>query len=144
MEIRGLFSKIKEFFAKNEYKIVLVVGFCLVSAVSFGFGAIWGQKWQQKPVIIEKLADTPESSKNVPESQNAAQASTAPTNEAPTVANSTVSTNMSKCAFVGSKNSDKFYVPTCSWAKRIKPENLVCYPDEQSALAKGKIKSDCK
>lgn len=144
MGIANIWVKMKDFFLQNEHKIVLAIGFCLVSAVSFGFGALWGQKWQQKPVVIEKLADTPQATQNVPESQNAAQASTMPTAANSAVANTTTSADMSKCAFVGSKNSDKFYVPTCSWAKRIKPENLVCYPDEQSALAKGKTKSDCK
>ncbi len=131
----------KSFFLENERKIVFVFAFCLISAVSFGFGALWGQKWQQKPVIIEKQANAAQSTESCPESQNVAQAETKP---ADTQAAVTTTTNASSCAFVGSKNSDKFYVPTCSWAKRIKPENLVCYPDEQSALAKGKVKSDCK
>lgn len=139
--MKNILPKIKEFLTKNERKIVLVVGFCLVGAVSFGFGALWGQKWQQKPVIIEKLADTPKALGNVPESQGVASIAIQEVQEAKT---QNLTSNTSKCAFVGSKNSDKFYVPTCSWAKRIKPENLVCYPDEQTALAKGKTKSDCK
>lgn len=141
METAGLLGKIKAFWTKNEQKIVLVIGFCFVSAISFGFGTLWGQKWQQKPVVIEKLADTPKAIENTPESQNVASASTQGTQESKT---QNLATNTSRCAFVGSKNSDKFYVPSCSWAKRIKPENLVCYPDEQAALVKGKTKSDCK
>jgi len=141
MEIAGTIGKIKAFLVKNEQKIVLVIGFCLISAISFGFGTLWGQKWQQKPLVIEKLADTPKATENSPESQNAASLASQVSQEPKT---QNLTTNTSKCAFVGSKNSDKFYVPTCSWAKRIKPENLVCYPDEQAALAKGKTKSDCK
>lgn len=137
----NLLAKIKDFWTKYERKIVLVVAFCLISAVSFGFGALWGQKWQSKPVIIEKLADAPKATEKAPESQNATSV-TAQGAQEPNTQNLAPST--SKCAFVGSKNSDKFYVPTCSWAKRIKPENLACYPDEQAALTKGKIKSDCK
>ena len=39
--------------------------------------------------------------------------------------------NKKDCLYVGSKNSDKYYPPTCKYAKRIKPENLQCYNSEQ-------------
>lgn len=35
------------------------------------------------------------------------------------------------CLYVGSKKSDKYHKPDCKWAKRIKPENLVCYYSEE-------------
>ena len=35
------------------------------------------------------------------------------------------------CLYVGSKNSDKYYPPTCKYAKRIKTENLNCYNSEE-------------
>jgi len=38
------------------------------------------------------------------------------------------------CLYVGSKNSDKYYKPDCKWAKKIKPENLVCYHSEEEVL----------
>lgn len=31
------------------------------------------------------------------------------------------------CLYVGSKNSDIYHKPDCKWAKRIKPENLICF-----------------
>ena len=49
-------EKIKKVWLKNEAKIVLVFGFLLVSVVAFEFGLMQGQKWQQKPLIIEKTA----------------------------------------------------------------------------------------
>ena len=42
------------------------------------------------------------------------------------------------CAFVASKNSDKFHAPNCQWAKRIKPENIVCYSSREEAQKSGK------
>lgn len=39
--------------------------------------------------------------------------------------------------FVGSKNSDKYHLPDCRWAKRIKPENQVWFSSEEEARAKG-------
>jgi len=31
------------------------------------------------------------------------------------------------CLYVASKNSDIYHEPDCKWAKRIKPENLICF-----------------
>ncbi|EKE18671.1 MAG: hypothetical protein ACD_9C00265G0002 [uncultured bacterium] len=141
---KNVWDKIKDFFLKYELKIVLFVGFCLISAISYEFGVLQGQKWQQKPLIIEKPSDMPEGQTDANlsniEASEAKSLSISPTLEAKTA----TSTTASKCAFVGSKNSDKFYVPTCSYAKRVKPENLACYASEADAIAKGKIKSECK
>jgi hypothetical protein len=41
------------------------------------------------------------------------------------------------CAFVGSKNSTKYHLPTSGSAKRIKPENLVCFMSVDEAVARG-------
>jgi len=35
------------------------------------------------------------------------------------------------CLYVGSKNSKVYHKPECKWAKKIKPENLVCYKSEE-------------
>lgn len=131
------FYKIKEFFLKNEEKLVLFVGFSLISVISFQFGIMKGKKMHQEPFIIEKGI----------EDQNTAQkpvdAILEPRANDYSIKGTELKTKNS-CAFVGSKNSDKFYAPTCQWAKRIKTENKVCYENEQEAIAKGKIKSDCK
>ncbi|MEI7891095.1 MAG: hypothetical protein WCI36_03940 [bacterium] len=138
-----LFNKIKDFFFENETKIMLFVGFCLVSAISYEFGVLQGQKWQQKPLIIEKPSDTqigqetaiaaiPDASvmtKTASASQSATKTVTVP--------------NMANCAYVGSKSSNKFYLPTCSYAKRIKPENVVCFKSADEALGQGRTESKC-
>jgi hypothetical protein len=140
-------AKIKEFFLKHETKIVLFVGFCLISAVSFEFGFMQGQKWQAKPLIIEKPSDTPElqaEANKVNSSTPAVDKASATTTlqVAPKTDNLTTST--SSCDFVGSKNSDKFYRPTCSYAKRVKPENLVCFKTAEEAKGQGRTESVCK
>src|SRR6266567_2071355 len=116
-------AKIKEFFLKYEYKIVLIVAFCLISAISFEFGVLQGQKWQQKPLIIEKPTETLGQEQT---SQNEASGTSGNVlaSVSPTKAGVPIVT--AKCAYVGSKSSNKFYLPTCSYAKRVKPENLVC------------------
>lgn len=134
------FIKIKEFFLKYEQKIVLFVAFCLISAISYEFGILQGQKWQQEPVIIEKSINVPseaQTAKNEP--SGAPENVSAPNSQTNAVATGT----MAGCAYVGSKNSNKFYPPTCSYAKRIKPENIVCFRAAEEALAQGRTESKC-
>jgi len=38
--------------------------------------------------------------------------------------------NKEDCLYVGSKNSETYHKPDCKWAKKIKPENLICYKSE--------------
>lgn len=52
-------------------------------------------------------------------------------------------TQNKECTFVGSKNSNKYHFPTCSYAKRIKPENIVCFSGEEDAKNKGYIPAGC-
>ncbi len=50
-----------------------------------------------------------------------------------------------ECKYVGSKNSDKYHIPSCIWAKKIKPENLICFGSIKEAEDKGyKPCSVCK
>jgi len=39
--------------------------------------------------------------------------------------------------FVGSKNSDKYHVPSCRWSKKIKESNQVWFSSSNEAIAKG-------
>jgi len=41
--------------------------------------------------------------------------------------------------YVGSVKSDKYHYPTCKWALRIKPENLVTFKSAKKALAVGYV-----
>lgn len=45
--------------------------------------------------------------------------------------------------YVGSINSDKYYVCDCHYAKRIKPENIICFSSDQEALSQNYIKVEC-
>ncbi|MEW6214677.1 MAG: Ada metal-binding domain-containing protein [Nitrospirota bacterium] len=41
--------------------------------------------------------------------------------------------------YVGSVKSNKYHYPTCKWALRIKPENLVTFKSAKEALAAGYV-----
>jgi hypothetical protein len=47
------------------------------------------------------------------------------------------------CALVGSKNSDKYHLPTCQWASRIKQENRVCFSSVEDAQNQGYEPAKC-
>lgn len=133
MDKKAIKNKINDFWEKHEIKAVLIVGFLLVSAISFEFGALQGQKWQQKPLIIEKIAENREEA--IDGAQNPPKAQNMPQEGEKVQTRSNIPTQ--NCAFIGSKNSNKYHLPTCRWAKQIKPENIVCFASAEAATQKG-------
>ena len=124
--------KAKEFLIKYEPKIILVLGFVLVAGLSFEAGIIKGRDYQEKPLVIEKpVSVQPEASKdnNIPGDQNIA----------PESSKNFETGNLlpQNCAFIGSKNSNKYHLSNCRWAKQIKPENQTCFSSEDEAKSKG-------
>ncbi len=130
---------LKEFWVKYESKIALTIGMILVAILAFEAGMLKGQNFQPKPLVIEKPAQveamaaegqTPSQTQNsAPEGQKQAEAIITPQNPSTTLG--------VNCAFVGSKNSDKYHLPTCQFAKRIKPENQVCFGSKEEAESRG-------
>jgi hypothetical protein len=123
--------QIKGFFKKYEPKIILILGFILVASLSFEAGILKGRKIEKNPITIEKSAPN----KAIQDVSGASEAQ----NLAQDAKNTATSPNTpdQKCAFTGSKNSNKYHLPTCRWAKNIKPENLVCFSSEDEAKSKG-------
>jgi hypothetical protein len=125
-------EKIIEFWKKNEMKIVLLAGLVLVALISFQGGYLKGKAQKDSPLVIEKTASCPASSEDQPsQPKTETSASNLQVNNNPTTSEN------KNCAFVGSKNSNKYHLPTCRWAKNIKPENLVCFASAEAALGKG-------
>lgn len=135
MSTQDLKTKLKEFWSRNERKTVLVIGFILVAVIAFEVGILKGQNWQQKPLVIEKVPENQVlgaeslAQQCAPEAQKlASEGSQSP---------GSTSDTPQDCSLLGSKNSDKYHLPTCQWAKRIKPENVVCFKDLEDAKSKG-------
>ena len=130
MEKNDLKTTTRDFWQKYEYKIILIVGFILVTVISFEGGVLKGQKMAQNPLIIEKPADNNNQAVcGVSQSQNLP--SEAKNDETGALDQS------QKCAFVGSKNSNKYHLPTCRYAKNINPENRVCFSSKIEAESRG-------
>lgn len=132
-------KKIKEFLIKHEFKLALAGGLILIALISFETGYLEGKKVQGKPIVIEKPIECAKTAQ-----ENAAT---------PAAPNNALTQNQEKvagaknvaqdCAFVGSKNSDKVHLPTCSFAKRIKPENLVCFKNLDDVIRQGRVADKC-
>lgn len=136
-------EKIKQFFKENEFKIALFFGLVLVAVISFEGGYLKGKNIQGSPIIIEKPGQaqklsSEEASGSPSGAQNSAQeAKTGVVGSKIPAQNS--SAVRQDCAFVGSKNSNKYHLPTCRFAKLIKPENVVCFSSAEDATAKGYV-----
>lgn len=135
-------EKIKQFFTENEFRSALFFGLVLVAIISFEAGLILGKNQQNSPIIIEKSAQiqnlssesAPGSSLEAKNSVQEAKTGVAGSSKIPAQNSSAVRQD---CAFVGSKNSNKYHLPTCRFAKIIKPENIVCFSSAEDATAKG-------
>ena len=126
-------GKIKSFLIEHEMKLVLLTGFVLVALISFQFGRLEGKKDQNKAIVIEKVVEV---AKIDPEGTPIVAGISTP--ESPK--NSTEANILApNCNYVGSKSSNKVHLPTCCYAKTIKPENLVCFASLDDALKQGRV-----
>jgi hypothetical protein len=130
---RKIKNSLKRFWLNYETKVVLAIGMILIAVLAFEAGILQGQKWQQKPLIIEKPVKAQEECQVVQNNPSQAQNSALEVQNTPETGKVTTS----NCAFVGSKNSNKYHLPSCRWAKQIKPENIVCFSSVEDAVAKG-------
>lgn len=138
-----LIDKIRRFWGDNEAKIVLLIGLLLVAAISFESGYLKGKSGPDSPLVVEmpvvaQNSDSGEASGSVLGAQKAAQAAKTEAIGSQTPAPS-LPAEKQDCAFVGSKNSDKFHTPNCRFAKLIKPANLVCFKTAEEALGQGRV-----
>lgn len=115
-----LSQKIKHFWLKYGEKIILAIGIVLIAMVSFEAGFLKGQKNQKESVVVNQPACAP-----CPETETQ------------------LNTENQKCAFVASKNSNKYHLPTCQWANKIKPENKICFSSVEEAQKRGYQPAKC-
>lgn len=123
-----LTKKIADFWSKYEFKIVLILGFILVAVISFEAGFLRGKAIKDKPIVIEKTSS---------ENQTCQQNTSGENSNNSELALQNSQNNKKTCLFVASKNSKKYHVPNCTWAKRIKAENLICFASRDEASQKG-------
>ncbi len=137
---------VRTFWEEHEQKVVLSMGMVLVAFISFEVGILQGQKWQQKPLIIEKtngqVCEAFSEKTNLKENiTSKSKAST--TFKENKLSEEKLLGERKSCVFVGSKNSNKYHKMSCRFAKRIKPENIVCFKSKEDAKEKGYVPAHC-
>lgn len=121
--------------------VLLTLGFLAVGGLSFTSGLLVGRERQADPIVIEKASEPcaalPSGNDVANVSIPAPKESNINSSNTSDISQSSVNSATTDCAYVGSKNSDKYHLLKCSWAKRIKPENRVCFSSAADAEAKG-------
>ena len=132
-------SKLKIFWEEHDQRILTVLAIILTAVVSFQAG-----RFQQDEVNEPEIkVSIEQSGGNNPVSEKIAilgEAAERKGIEEPVVANTA---NEAECVLVGSKNSDKYHLPNCSYAARINPENLVCFSSKEDAGNRGYKPAGC-
>lgn len=113
--IQGIWQKCKPFLADDLLFFSIVL--CLIATISFGLGRLSVQNTEKGVAAVARVAGESVSHKAI-------SASNAATTSSDTI-------------FVGSKNSDKYHLPWCSGAKRIKEENKITWHSKAEAEAAG-------
>lgn len=139
--MKKLWRKIKIFFEENELRIVTICGFIAVATLSFYLGTMHGQKWQQESLVITRAEAPPQLVINTTSNNSGEVAGATQDTSEPAIGSKSATSDDSSCKYVGSKNSTKYYPPTCSFAKRVKPENLRCFTSDEDAIKKGYVRS---
>ncbi|MDI6778334.1 MAG: hypothetical protein QMD77_04020 [Patescibacteria group bacterium] len=134
-------QKIKHFWLKYGEKIILIVGIILIAGISFEAGYLKGQKNQKGSVIVSQPACAPCPKFEEGNSANATDNNPQQGNQNKT--NTQLNTENQKCVFVASKNSNKYHLPTCQWATKIKPENKICFSSKEEAVSRGYQAAKC-
>ncbi len=108
---------------RERERIGVFASICLVGVLGFEAGTMVAGSAGAAPIVIEIPAAAPP----IAAAEGVVAGVTA------------TATDVAKkdCAFVGSRNSDLYHLPTCASAKRIKPENIVCFTDPEDAEKRG-------
>lgn len=135
----------KIWFEENKERLFALCGIFLVGILSFEAGLLMGRTGQEAPLVLSLPAVPQVPDGNTTQSEPVVrQPSGALTGVEPIAAKGNTGTVGTGCAFVGSKNSNKYHLPSCAVAKRIKSENRVCFASEEEAKRRGYLPSCLK
>lgn len=115
-------KNLKSFFKQNQDKIVLCIGVFLIALIAFGLGRLSyniGASKEPIQIIDNKIF-------------NANKAEIGET-----------ITEQKQGIFVGSKNSNKYHLPSCQWAKKIKKQNEIWFQSTIEAEKAGYLPHSC-
>lgn len=128
--MKELFRIIAEWFARDHTRLALGIGIFSAGLAGYSLGILRDNAQSQTPLTMNIV---PPQEVSVPQ----VLGDTAKTSPTITAKAENVVMPEGKCAFVGSKNSTLYHLPTCAPAKRIKETNRVCFTSKEVAEAKG-------
>jgi len=145
-------NKIKDFWRKHDYKILVIMGFFLLSATSFNAGRTYENSIEPAEIKLSLnqsplIAANPHQEKILALGEAVERNGQAKEVVDPILGNNSQQLSGSEenkeCVFVGSKNSNKYHLPTCRYAANIKEENRVCFSSKEDAEGKGYEAGKC-
>ncbi|MDP3957701.1 MAG: hypothetical protein Q8Q10_04340 [bacterium] len=130
--IKTILHNGKEWLKIYQKNLLLLVGVLLVGILAFESGFLRGKLSQSaEPLVISIPAVT--------EPQTATEAGNLPTGGEQIVSKTGEKPGTVNCPLVGSRNSNLYHLVTCAVAKRIKPENKVCFASKEDAEKRGYV-----
>ena len=144
--MKNLSIKLKEIWQKQGERILVFFALTLVALVSFNAGQTHEKSVKSAEIsmnIIEKPSKTAQKEEEIKVLSDALERKGLEVPEEDNNNENETKEENKECAFVGSKNSDKYHLPTCTWADRIKPENRVCFSSEEDAASQGYQPASC-
>lgn len=128
--------KAKEWFISHRRNFLVLAGILVVGALSFESGLLRGKTSQSEPLVIS----IPAVAETVAETGAASTLASPQFSGVEQVVSVTDQRKLTaSCPLVGSKNSNKYHLVTCAVAKRIKPENKVCFSSKEDAEKRGYV-----
>lgn len=125
----------------NRERLLVLFGILLVGILCFEAGLIQG-KMKQGASLVITLPSTP--GEVVVEKRDEGVTGDLAKTSLTQVETIATRAEVGDCPFVGSKNSNKYHLASCAVAKRIKPENRVCFRTQDEARARGYLASCLK
>lgn len=120
-------DRLAQFMSDNRQHMQVAGVIALITFIAFGLGRATAPKPPKAPLIVEELAagsviPTLSEPAAQPVSEEGSDIAAVPVTEGKVVA---------------SKNGERYHLPSCPSAKRIKPENIIWFESTAEAEASG-------
>jgi len=128
-------DSLREWWQKNKDRLLIFLLLVLVGALCFEAGLLQSSMRQAAPLVLS----IPAPPQKEPPAAVILSLTENPVSEK--VEQVVAGVAQPGCVFVGSKNSNKYHLPSCAVAKRIKVENRVCFASKEEAEKRGYVPS---
>jgi hypothetical protein len=126
-----IFRIIREWFSRDHTRLALFLGIFSAGLSGYSLGILRDVSIANTPLAINIVAPQDEILPPM------VLGDTAPKKSDTMIQKGVAPETSNKCAFVGSKNSNLYHLPSCASARRIKDENKRCFVSAEDAIKKG-------